>query len=140
MKIMKARFAVVFLALMCICSGCDWSQDPIVTPIGKEDAKEPDITVATTMSTTINGINLLYKVADSQLKTGETLLIEADSENDVKPLVAVYIDEVEVKTPEIVPFTYKQVMSDKGEYKITFKVYKDKDNFTFETSTSITVE
>lgn len=138
MKSIKSlRIGVLLLMAVCGFSSCDsdwWNPDPIIIPVGNSSQ-------STTLTTiTINGVSLSYSISAAKLKVGETLSIKIDSENEVKPYVGVFVGEAEVMMTNELPATYSQKMQEKGEYKITFKVYKEKDVLYFETSSQITVE
>lgn len=119
-------------------NGCEWIEGPVDRPEEEQEYEKTGVVLQ--YSTTVNGINLSYVICDSELNVGETLSIKVDSDNEVKPLVAILINDVEVGATNELPYDYTQVMTETGEYHIVFKVCSALGELFFNTSADISVE
>lgn len=135
---MKIRLLGIVGAIACMLNGCEWIEGPVDRPEEEQEYEKTGVVLQ--YSTTVNGINLSYVICDSELNVGETLSIKVDSDNEVKPLVAILINDVEVVATNELPYDYTQVMTETGEYHIVFKVCSALGELFFNTSADISVE
>lgn len=135
---MKIRLLGIITALACILNGCEWIEDYVESSEKEHEYDKSGVLLQ--YSTTVNGINLSYVICDSELNVGETLSIKVDSDNEVKPFVAILINGVEVMSTNELPYDYTQVMTETGEYHIVFKVCSALGELFFNTSADISVE
>lgn len=101
-------------------AGCE-EEGPIIIPYPDGNEK-PQVENKTpiSQSVTINGINLKYRIEDSVLAIGDTLKVNIDSENEVKPLFKLTIDGEEMLNTSNLPVEYLSVMESVGEYELAF--------------------
>lgn len=126
------------LVLMCIFvfNGCN---SDFWKPVGPAVNVEVNLTAARHCNYTHNGVNLKYSIEDVALMVGDTLKISIDSENEVKPLVSLLLNENVVMDTCKLPVEYAEVINEKGEYKVEFYVSNESEVFLFPISETITV-
>lgn len=71
---------------------------------------------------TFNGVNVKYKMKVSLLKVGDEFVLELDSENDIKPKVAIFWDGEEVATIDELPCLFEKTLDRPGTFDLRLKV------------------
>ncbi len=140
----KILSALLLLICMFAFSSCDLFEDPVqVVPDNDVETDiEVDVTLSKNVSYTFNGFNLKYKIESTSLKVGETMKITIDSENEIKPLVKLVVNDVEVLSSSELPYEYSCVVEKEGEYSVEFNVFDAFEllQFTLKTAVSVSVD
>lgn len=71
---------------------------------------------------TFNGVNVKYKMKVSPLKVGDEFVLELDSENDIKPKVAIFWEGEEVATIDELPCLFEKTLDRPGTFDLRLKV------------------
>lgn len=130
------RSLLILMCMFAFC-GCDQGFWKPVTPDVNVDI---NMTSSRHYKCTINGINLKYSIEDVALEVGDTLKISIDSENEVKPLVSLLLNENVVMDTCELPVEYADVMNEKGEYEVEFQVFNEAKVFEFSVSATVNVD
>ena len=149
MKIIRIIFLILTSIVLATACDIDWLQGGVIyNPENKDDddaGKGPNIITSVTLGTTVSytnpaGINLKYKIENTALKVGDTLKIQIDSDNEVKPYVRLAINNEEVVCTADLPTTYEKILEEKKDYELVFSVYNDKQVHQFDSSTTISIK
>ena len=148
------RIICLILTSIVLTTACDidlFQGGVIYNPENNDDNddddtdKGPNIITNVTLGTTVSytnpaGINLKYKIENTVLELGDTLIIQIDSDNEIKPYVRLAINNEEVVYTADLPITYDEILDEKKDYELVFSVYDDKHLHQFDTSTTISIK
>ena len=145
---MKAtKIILLFIATLSLVTSCDidWTGGAIGVIKDGDDKKDPTIITNVKQELTFSytnpaGINLKYKIEDTQLEVGDMLRIQIDSENEIKPYVTLSISGDEVVNTSELPVDYESIMNEAKEYNLVFTVYDNNKSYQFNSMTRVTVK
>lgn len=128
------------LLLSLFIVGCE-EKEPIIIPWPDgDDEQQVEIKNQINYSLTTNGINMKYRIEDSVLSVGDTLRVNIDSDNEVKPLAKLTIDGEEVLNTSELPVDYFSVMESVGEYELIFTFSADWEKVYSSSKVTVTVK
>lgn len=142
MKITK----LLILSSLILATSCDIDLTGGAIGVIKDGDNKKDPTIITNVKQELTfsytnpaGINLKYKIEDTQLEVGDALRIRIDSENEIKPYVTLSISGDEVVNTSDLPVDYESIMNEAKEYNLVFTVYDNNKSYQFNSITSVTV-
>lgn len=149
---MKTKlFLFLLLCSMITLTGCDpdfwtgggvrYDKEDLKELLGPEKETEPTVKVSlkSTNSFTMNGLNVKYTIENTVLEVGDILRIILDSENEEKPLVKLILNNEEVVFTSELPAEYATVLDIEGVYEIRIEVFNQQEEYEFTIKTGVTV-
>ena len=134
---------LLIISSLIFATSCDidWTGGAIGVIKDGDNKKDPTIITNVKEGQTFSytspaGINLKYKIEDTQLEVGDTLRIQIDSENEINPYVTLNISGDEVVNTSDLPVDYESIMNEAKEYDLLFTVYDNNKSYQFNSITS----
>ena len=138
---------LLIISSLIFATSCDidWTGGAIRVIKDGDNKKDPTIITNVKQGLTFSytnpaGINLKYKIEDTQLEVGDTLRIQIDSENEINPYVTLNISGNEVVNTSDLPVDYESIMNEAKEYDLLFTVYDNNKSYQFNSMTRVTVK
>lgn len=138
---------LLIISSLILATSCDidWTGGAIGVIKDGDNKKDPTIITNVKQGLTFSytnpaGINLKYKIEDTQLEVGDTLRIQIDSENETNPYVTLNISGNEVVNTSDLPVDYESIMNEAKEYDLLFTVYDNNKSYQFNSITSVKVK